>query len=35
MAVPGGTVRPPRLPVLDPKAISEIREILKSFEIIK
>jgi hypothetical protein len=35
MAVPGGVVRSPRLPILDPKAISEIREILKSFEIIK
>lgn len=34
MGVPGGTVRPPRLPISDSKYIDEIRSILKKFEII-
>jgi 4-hydroxy-tetrahydrodipicolinate synthase len=34
MGVPGGTVRPPRLPITDSKSINEIQSILKKFEII-
>jgi 4-hydroxy-tetrahydrodipicolinate synthase len=34
MNVPGGTVRPPRLPITDPDSINEIREVLKKFDLI-
>jgi 4-hydroxy-tetrahydrodipicolinate synthase len=35
MGVPGGEVRPPRLPLTDPQSIEEIRKVLLQFDVIK
>ena len=34
LGVPGGTVRPPRLPITDPKALTAIRTVLAEFNLV-
>jgi hypothetical protein len=34
LGVPGGTVRPPRLPITDPKALTAIRTVLEEFDLV-